>query len=99
MDDILKKINQLAKFEPKSTYEMALKLTEETGEVAQAALSINQASGLSYKNIPKDNLQEECMDVILVATTLYFKSSGASEDEMKKLLYSKIEKWEKHLEI
>lgn len=51
MQNNIQSILALAKREPKTLEQMALKLAEETGEVAQAILSAGNSSGSVYKKI------------------------------------------------
>ena len=94
--DISRYIN-LSKKEPKTLEEMGLKLTEETGEVAEAILKYNKASGSQYKSGSLNDLKEECADTLLVALSLYFQLDDSSTEELEYLLMKKADKWEKHI--
>lgn len=98
MEDVFTIIKQLAEKEPKTLEQMALKLSEESGEVAQAVLSQNKASGSQYKQLQIQDIKEECIDTILVATALYYKLEKSNDEELITLLTKKMNKWEKHLE-
>lgn len=93
----LQVIKQLAMLEPKTLEQMALKLSEESGEVAQAILSQTKASGSQYKSLQIQDIKEECIDTILVATALYYKLEESNDKEFIALLTEKIAKWEYHL--
>lgn len=95
----LSHIINLANKEPKSLEEMGLKLTEETGEVAEAILKYKKASGSQYKHGSLDDLKEECADTLLVALSLYFQLENSSTEELDNLLMKKCHKWEKHMQI
>ena len=97
MDKTLQAIKQLAILEPKTLEQMALKLSEESGEVAQAVLSQTKASGNQYKSLQTEDIKEECIDAILVATALYYKLEGSSDEEFTALLTEKMTKWKQHL--
>ncbi|MDT2815925.1 MazG-like family protein [Vagococcus carniphilus] len=97
MDKTLQAIKQLAILEPKTLEQMALKLSEESGEVAQAVLSQTKASGNQYKSLQTEDIKEECIDTILVATALYYKLEGNSYEEFITLLTEKMTKWKQHL--
>ncbi len=90
----LKRIEQLASLEPKSTMERMVKLQEEVGELAQEVLIHHQASGSSSKSPGVDGIAGECVDVIIVALSIFFKN-GHTQDELKQLIEKKCEKWEK----
>lgn len=97
MKDTLSQLKYLSKLEPKTLEQMALKLSEESGEVSQAVLSYTNASGNQYKNLSSADVKKECIDVILVATALYYKLDNSSDTEFSKLLQEKMIKWEQHL--
>lgn len=94
---LLKKVRQLSKEEPKTLEQMALKLSEEAGETAQAVLSYQKASGSEYKQLGINDVKEECIDVILVTLAMFYKLSD-SDDEFYDLANKKIEKWESNIQ-
>lgn len=85
-------IKQLSMENEKSLEQIALKLTEESGEVAQALLSHLKASGSEYKGMTSDDVKEECVDVIIVALSLFYKLGGENE-EFQKTFETKVDKW------
>lgn len=85
-------IKELSMENKKSLEQIALKLTEETGEVSQALLSYLKASGSEYKELGSEDVKEECVDVIIVALSLFYKLNGQDE-EFTKLFDKKVEKW------
>lgn len=89
----LAKIRELSVRNEKSPEQIGLKLSEETGEVSQALLSYIGANGSEYKNLGSDDVKEECIDVIMVALSLFYKLGGTSE-ELSSVLDSKTSKWE-----
>lgn len=93
MEQLLKEIKLLSEREPKTLEQMALKLTEEVGETAQAVLSYLKASGSDYKQLGIDDVKEECIDVVLVALAIYYKLSE-DDEELGKLVSKKLNKWE-----
>lgn len=97
MTSIIKKIKHLSTKEPKTLEQMALKLSEESGEVSQAVLSYTNASGNKYKKLDSSNLKEECIDTILVATALYYKLENSNDEEFLEILQEKMNKWEQHI--
>lgn len=82
--------------EPKSLEQMALKLSEESGEVAEAVLASSDASGSEYKQASQNHIDEECIDVILVAAAMFYQS-GHDPAHMEELLQKKMEKWRTHM--
>ncbi|MEG0551145.1 MAG: MazG-like family protein [Vagococcus sp.] len=97
MTSIIKKIKHLSTKEPKTLEQMALKLSEESGEVSQAVLSYTNASGNKYKKLDSANLKQECIDTILVATALYYKLENSNDEEFLEILQEKMNKWEQHI--
>ena len=91
---MLKKIEKLSLENEKSLEQIGLKLSEETGEVTQALLSATNAPGSKYKSEDIEDVKEECVDVVMVALSLYFKIGGTTE-ELENTLKIKTNKWEK----
>ena len=91
--EIISKIFEVAKTEPKSIEHLLLKLMEEVGEASQAYLSTAQASGSDYKSLSQDDFKEELVDSLLVLLTLIHKTD-ISEEELENLVITKIAKWE-----
>ena len=89
------RIEKLSKQESKSLLERMVKLQEEVGELAQEVLIANQSSGSQYKSSGDDGIQGECIDVILVALSIYFSHQG-SVNNLSMKLNSKSDKWEKY---
>ena len=89
------RIHELMKDEKKSILELALKLSEESGEVAEAILALNNSGGSTYKDIKVEDALEECVDTILVSYVLFekLKQSYESEQDFEKLLSLKVDKW------
>lgn len=88
----LKDIKQLSIENEKSLEQIALKLTEETGEVSQALLSYLKANGSEYKGLTDEDVKEECIDVIIVAISLFYKLNG-QEKEFISIFDKKVAKW------
>lgn len=85
-------IKQLSIENKKSLEQIALKLSEETGEVSQALLSYLKASGSEYKELDSADVKEECVDVVIVALSLFYKLNG-EDSEFEKMFDKKVEKW------
>lgn len=88
-------IETLSKKEIKTLLQRTVKLQEEVGELAQEVLVHESASGSQYKNASEDGILGECVDVVLVALSIYF-SSGGSQKDLSAHIDKKGAKWEKH---
>lgn len=88
-------IQKLTQIDKKTIEQRALKLTEETGEVAQSILSSINACGCGYKNKSKHDITEECLDVIIVASSIISQNYENEVDiELVKEIYNKkLGKW------
>ncbi|MGL5757046.1 MAG: MazG-like family protein [Paraclostridium sp.] len=95
-----KDIEKLTVIDKKTLVERTLKLSEEVGEVAQAVLSYSDACGCGYKNKTKEDVVEECLDVIIVASAIIAQSYDNDIDiESVKEIYSKkLSKWKEKCE-
>lgn len=93
MDEIVNRIFDIAKqHEKKNLVEIALKGSEEMGELAQAVLSYQKCPGCEYKKLGLSKVAEEACDVIIVAMALLSKAD-VSKDVMKVILNDKLDKW------
>lgn len=73
------KLKSLSLKNKKTAMEISLKLVEETGEVSEAVLKMLGTNGMAYKvgsENPVDNVKEECVDVMMIATSLIYKLDG-----------------------
>jgi NTP pyrophosphatase (non-canonical NTP hydrolase) len=93
--DTFKKIFEASIFDKKSLEQKALKLAEETGEVAQAILSYCDAPACGYKNKTKENVIEELIDCIITASSILYQIEEGivNEAQFCKVLDTKLEKW------
>ena len=83
-------LSRLTEIDKKTLLERTLKLSEEVGEVAQAMLSYSNACGCGYKKRSKEDLVEECLDVIIVASSIISQSYDNDVDiETVKSIYNK----------
>ena len=96
--EILQKIKELSIKEKKSLEQMGLKLAEETGECSQALLSYLKANGSEYKNLNAEDVKEECIDIILVTLSLFYKLDGL-DNELNFIINNKINKWKEKSNI
>jgi NTP pyrophosphatase (non-canonical NTP hydrolase) len=92
-DEVIQKISAITELrERKSTQELALKTSEEVGELAQAVLSVTEAPGCKYKNKTWADVDEEAVDTIICA----FATALRGDPDPKRLLpvfQRKLEKW------
>ncbi len=95
-----KEIQKLTKIDKKNILERTLKLSEESGEVAQAVLSYTNACGCGYKSKTNKDVIEECIDVIIVASSIICQSSNEDMNlcEVEKIYKSKLCKWKEKCE-
>lgn len=91
---MMKKIKALSIKEKKTLLEKMVKLQEEVGELAEAVLIHQKASGTHYKNAKDQSILDESVDVILVALSIYFSHGGTLEN-YRNLLKKKSAKWDK----
>lgn len=91
-----KEIKRLNLIDKKSLMERALKLSEEVGEVSQAVLSSSNVCGCGYKEKTKEDIVEECLDVIIVASSIISQSydNEINMDEIVNIYKKKLKKWE-----
>lgn len=71
LEEILEEVKYLSLNNKKTRNQICMKLAEEVGEVNQATLSYLKASGSTYKNQDVEDVKEECVDVIMIAISLY----------------------------
>lgn len=88
-------IEKLSKKEAKTLLQRMVKLQEEVGELAQEVLVFQNASGSQHKNASDDGILGECVDVVIVALSIYF-SSGGTKENLSELVDKKALKWAKH---
>ncbi|WP_250673028.1 MazG-like family protein [Paraclostridium ghonii] len=93
-------IQRLTDIDEKTIEQRTLKLTEEAGELAQAILSQTNACGCGYKNKSKQDITEECLDVIIVASSIISQNYNNKVDiELIKNIYNKkLQKWKEKCE-
>lgn len=93
--DTFRKIFEASAFDKKSLEQKALKLAEETGEVAQAILSYCGAPACGYKNKTKEDAIEELIDCIITAGALIYQIENGEVDEKHfcNVVDAKLRKW------
>jgi NTP pyrophosphatase (non-canonical NTP hydrolase) len=83
--DLIKFIKELSKNDRKTLSQKALKLAEETGELAKAALPFDNAHATNHRFVTSDKILEEVADVMLVAMSIAFDIGYDSEDIFSKM--------------
>ena len=93
-------IQKLTLIDKKSLLERALKLSEEVGEVSEAVLSYSNSNGCGYKNKSKEDVIEECLDVIIVASSMIIQScdNNINLEEVQAIYKKKLDKWKSKCE-
>ncbi len=94
-------IYDLTRADAKSLQERVLKLSEESGELAQAVLSATKASGSAYKNHTIEDVREEAVDSAIVALSVLAhtcEDEQQFEAELKRLMAVKCAKWREKTE-
>lgn len=94
-NQLLKGIFEASELDTKSLTQKALKLSEETGEVAQAVLSYTEAPGCAAKNKTKEDVIEECVDCVITATSIIYQvqNGEVNEEELLNEFNRKLRKW------
>lgn len=90
---ILATLSRLSERDPKTLTQLALKVAEEAGELAQAVLCLEQAPGTWHRGKTTCDVQEEATDVLLCAWTILVRSE-ISPASLEALVRSKAEKWQ-----
>ncbi|MEP2704303.1 MAG: MazG-like family protein [Roseibium sp.] len=89
-------IYELTQLDQKTLPERTLKLSEETGELAQAVLSVSNAPGSKYKNHSLKDVREEAVDAAIVALSVLAQTCSSKEEftaELDRLMAMKCVKW------
>ena len=100
MSEIFQEIARITRDEEKNLLQLALKTSEETGELAQAVLSFTQAPGCAYKNKTARDVEEEAVDVILCAAATLFKTNDINRYvpySLTSLFEIKLKAWEEKI--
>jgi len=91
-EDIVKFIKQLTADDKKTLSQKALKVSEESGELAKAMLSFESAHGTTHRFVDETKILEEVIDVILTSISIAYEL-GVSDDEIEAMLGKKLRKW------
>ena len=96
--DVLHLIQEITDRERKSLMELALKTSEETGELAQAVLSFMKAPGCAYKGKTREDVDEEAVDVIICAAATLFRNQVRTNAELRMVFQKKLDAWQRKIE-
>lgn len=78
--------------EKKNILQKMLKLQEEVGELAEAILIKDSASGSTYKSQTEYQIEKEIVDTLLVCLDMFY-SLRPKEGLLEHLLIEKSKKW------
>jgi NTP pyrophosphatase (non-canonical NTP hydrolase) len=87
-------IKELSLRDEKTLSQKALKVSEETGELAKVILPFENASGTTHRFVEKERVLEESVDVILTAISIAY-DLGFSHDDIEDMMLTKAQKWQK----
>ena len=97
MGETIESIFTLSPQDRKDLTQKTLKLGEEYGELAQAVLSSEGVFGCGYKNMTREEVLEEGVDVIMVAFSVLEKA-GFTQKQVQNMLEKKLIKWWKKMQ-
>ncbi|QDG75733.1 MazG-like family protein [Labrenzia sp. PHM005] len=92
----MREIYELTQLDGKSLQERTLKLSEESGELAQAVLTVTKAPGSTYKNHSLADVREEAADAAIVALSILAQTCSSEAEfsaELDRLMGAKCAKW------
>jgi NTP pyrophosphatase (non-canonical NTP hydrolase) len=96
--NVLHEIQRITALEEKNLLELALKTSEENGELSQAVLSFMRAPGCAYKNKTREDVDEEAVDVMICALATLFKNQVRSNYDLAQLIEKKLQAWQDKIE-
>lgn len=91
-NDLLKLITELSLNDTKTLSQKELKLSDEVGDLAKRILAYENADGSRHHVFYKQDILEECADVILVAMSIAL-SQGYDSDALHSMMEDKAIKW------
>jgi len=91
--ELLDYIKVLSLKDKKTLSQKALKVSEETGELARVVLPFDNAHGTTHRFIEKNKILEECVDVMLTAISIAYEL-GYSHDDVEEAMWDKAMKWQ-----
>lgn len=96
------KIVEITKLDDKTLLQRVLKNVEELGELSQAVLANEKASGCAYKKLTVEDMMEEAVDNYLCSLSIIFQIAEENDIDssvVKALISSKLIKWETKVKI
>ncbi len=90
---LLDYIQELSKRDKKTLSQKALKVSEESGELAKAVLSYDSAYATRHRFVDKYKILEEAVDTMLTAISVAY-DLGFSHEEIEEVMDAKSEKWQ-----
>lgn len=92
-DKLLDYIQALSVRDKKTLSQKALKVAEESGELAKAVLSYDSAYATRHRFVDKHKILEEVTDTILTAISVAY-DLGFSHEEIEEMIDRKSERWQ-----
>jgi NTP pyrophosphatase (non-canonical NTP hydrolase) len=90
----IEKIFKSTRLDHKNLVEFGLKAAEELGEMSEAILSYSQVSACGYKQLTRDDVVEEAIDVVIVCLAAMAKAyPELTIAELNRRTEEKIAKW------
>lgn len=86
-------IKSLSLKDKKSLSQKALKVSEESGELARVILPYDGATGTTHRFIEKNKILEEVVDVILSSISIAYEL-GYTHQDIEEMMWRKAEKWQ-----
>jgi len=85
-------IKKLSQQDTKNISQKALKVSEETGELAKVVLPFDNAQGTTHRFISKEQILEEVVDVYLASISIAY-DLDFSDDDIEQMVVKKLTKW------
>lgn len=90
---LLNYIQELSKKDKKTLSQKALKVAEESGELAKAVLPFDSAYATRHRFVDKTKILEEVCDTILASISIAY-NLDFSHEEIEEMMYTKSERWQ-----
>lgn len=90
---LLNYIQELSKKDKKTLSQKALKVAEESGELAKAVLPFDSAYATRHRFVDKTKILEEVCDTILASISIAY-DLDFSHEEIEEMMYTKSERWQ-----
>lgn len=90
---LIEYIRQLSKSDTKTLSQKLGKTTEELGELARAILPYDNAFATTHRFVDRENILEECADLILCEMSIAF-DLGFTYEELIAMIFFKAGKWQ-----